>query len=476
MFIRRTHHGKCNRLNPSFSLGYVAIISIFLTSSITVESLSPTLAEHTEDRYTHNLRDTFMNWKETMKNFDTTNFNHTKSDESAIPRVIFFNKCKEDVVNKTDQVAGNENEIILNYSPGTVCYDKLYIKTVKTSAIETGLPSGRTEVIFTDGTRLQANIKSGSLHGLVKKVRCVVGSCVPDEEDPEYHAFQAGEMEEEEATYLSQLIVYTDGIPETSLYGWWFPIDGGAIYCTPSKRSQATGEECVYLYPDIQAGIVGHWKDGRMVLGQPAILQSFVMSAGLLKPEMRILEDREPYTHFQSTNTNISDSPMVSDIYEELHLYVGPSTLPNAGEGLFAKTRFNAGDIISFYNGVRYTKSEQIQKCGEPSSRYSVGSWEDETIDIPKKSQSRQFYIATLGHKANDNRGYPNAFYQACDHPRFGEITCVMASRNIQENEEIFAEYGPRYWSFLPFSGQNPFQSFMPSKTYYSEGDQMNKL
>ena len=37
---------------------------------------------------------------------------------------------------------------------------------------------------------------------------------------------------------------------------------------------------------------------------------------GLLKPEMKILEDREPYYYFQSTNTTITNHPMVTDIFE----------------------------------------------------------------------------------------------------------------------------------------------------------------
>ena len=40
------------------------------------------------------------------------------------------------------------------------------------------------------------------------------------------------------------------------------------------------------------------------------------MILGLLKPEMKILEDREPYYYFQSTNTTIAHHPMVTDIFE----------------------------------------------------------------------------------------------------------------------------------------------------------------
>ena len=49
---------------------------------------------------------------------------------------------------------------------------------------------------------------------------------------------------------------------------------------------------------------------------RPTILILVNMILGLLKPEMKILEDREPYYYFQSTNTTIAHHPMVTDIFE----------------------------------------------------------------------------------------------------------------------------------------------------------------
>ena len=48
----------------------------------------------------------------------------------------------------------------------------------------------------------------------------------------------------------------------------------------------------------------------------PTIFILVNMILGLLKPEMKILEDREPYYYFQSTNTTIAHHPMVTDIFE----------------------------------------------------------------------------------------------------------------------------------------------------------------
>ena len=42
----------------------------------------------------------------------------------------------------------------------------------------------------------------------------------------------------------------------------------------------------------------------------------------MLKPEMKILEEKEPYMIYQSTNESISLSPMQTDIFEVKSLYI----------------------------------------------------------------------------------------------------------------------------------------------------------
>ena len=42
----------------------------------------------------------------------------------------------------------------------------------------------------------------------------------------------------------------------------------------------------------------------------------FILDYGLLQPEMEILEGREEYTFYESTNNTITPDKMLSDIYE----------------------------------------------------------------------------------------------------------------------------------------------------------------
>lgn len=64
-------------------------------------------------------------------------------------------------------------------------------------------------------------------------------------------------------------------------------------------------------------------------------------------------------------------------------------------------------------------------------------------LDIPPWYHDRKSYNASLGHMVN-NRFAPftNAKFGAMEHPRFGPIETVVATRHIEKGEEFFIDYG----------------------------------
>ncbi len=63
------------------------------------------------------------------------------------------------------------------------------------------------------------------------------------------------------------------------------------------------------------------------------------------------------------------------------------------------------------------------------------------TIDIPMEFRDIKLYCASLAHKTNHSF-LPNAEFVAYDHPRFGLIPCLLATHDIEPDEEIFVHYG----------------------------------
>lgn len=61
----------------------------------------------------------------------------------------------------------------------------------------------------------------------------------------------------------------------------------------------------------------------------------------------------EYYSYDESTVDIISSQPLLIDRYEQMCCYVKESSIPNSGEGLFAKVHLPANIVVSFYNGTR---------------------------------------------------------------------------------------------------------------------------
>merc|ERR1712154_4941 len=111
-----------------------------------------------------------------------------------------------------------------------------------------------------------------------------------------------------------------------------------------------------------------------------------------------------------------------------------------AGNGLFAKIDLFKGDIICFYNGI-HIEHEVIDNRSWDFNSNTLTINDEFCVDIPSELASIDKYCATLGHYANHNWLKQNAQYSPYYSPRFGDIKCLKAVKNIKKNEEIFVDY-----------------------------------
>jgi SET domain-containing protein len=118
-------------------------------------------------------------------------------------------------------------------------------------------------------------------------------------------------------------------------------------------------------------------------------------------------------------------------------LRVAPSTIEGAGEGLFATERIAADETIGFYRGEVLTLREALQLKDRD---YLMGGFGPNAhVDASKA-------FAMPGRYVND------AFDASRLNARFDKSKAtrsarVVALRDIEEGEEIFASYGRSYWT-----------------------------
>jgi len=210
------------------------------------------------------------------------------------------------------------------------------------------------------------------------------------------------------------------------------------IVSNVDEAGEAEGET-VIIYPDHLTVLAAWCKNGKMLEGRQAKLIGVSRQLGLPWPEVQVLMGMETFSYQPSTSSIISPTPLLRDPYEQRLVFVAPSQVPMAGEGLYARAEISEGQVLAFYNGVRirYTRERQ----GD-ASNYRVELQPGQLdLDVPDDFVPLTSYCASLGHKACHSFT-PNARFVPCDHPRFGHINSIRAMRDLRPGEEIFVHYG----------------------------------
>lgn len=125
------------------------------------------------------------------------------------------------------------------------------------------------------------------------------------------------------------------------------------------------------------------------------------------------------------------------------------SNLENAGMGLFAYEDIEAGQIIAVYGGKEYDDQQDYEKernGGKPipkeikEARHAYFLEGNHFVD-----GYRDFYLLEQGRWANDK--HPDTKGNNAEYiPEEDGSFFVKATKNIRKNQEIFVDYGPKYW------------------------------
>jgi len=134
-------------------------------------------------------------------------------------------------------------------------------------------------------------------------------------------------------------------------------------------------------------------------------------------------------------STNAIEAP------ESDYLYIQPSQIKNAGNGLFTAMEIFEGEIISLFKGEIINNEEAKLRAEQNNDRYFINLLDDTILD--------SMHTDCYAKYANDAEGL-------CTSSKFKNNTtitldedynvCIKASRNIEPGEELFCGYGESYW------------------------------
>lgn len=143
-------------------------------------------------------------------------------------------------------------------------------------------------------------------------------------------------------------------------------------------------------------------------------------------------------------NTNLPPHPLGKYEHE---LKVAPSTIPNAGNGLFAQCDIRKGEIVCYYTGYRHDYQSQKRLRDRTYVLKLQNGW-------PAHDRRNDGFVdalpcvEVLARYINDPRNEEECNVKFEHVQRPGIWYCpVVAIKDVNAGEELFISYGPRYWS-----------------------------
>ena len=130
-------------------------------------------------------------------------------------------------------------------------------------------------------------------------------------------------------------------------------IGGVLIFGKVSNDSKISDKKTAVLMPDLRGAFEAIVEDDVFVRGYQTEVAGVFFQENVPIPRLSVALQPQVYRRDVSTPDLISRTPLLSDPWEKERVEARPSELERAGEGLFARRQFEAGELVALYNGTR---------------------------------------------------------------------------------------------------------------------------
>lgn len=125
---------------------------------------------------------------------------------------------------------------------------------------------------------------------------------------------------------------------------------------------------------------------------------------------------------------------------ESDYLYVEISQIPKSGNGLYTAIDIYKDEVISMFKGEILTELQAKLRAKKGNDKYFINMLDGSIMDSMR--------VKCFAKYANDAAGSPIAKFKNSAKIALDEDgnVCIIATKNIKPNEEIFCSYGKNYW------------------------------
>ena len=125
---------------------------------------------------------------------------------------------------------------------------------------------------------------------------------------------------------------------------------------------------------------------------------------------------------------------------ESDYLYIQDSQIPNAGKGLFTAIDIYPNEIISLFKGEILSNKEAQKRVSEGNDRYFINMLDGSILD--------SMNVDCFAKYANDAEAFSKSTFKNNSKITLDDDdnVCIVATKKIKSQQEIFCSYGARYW------------------------------
>lgn len=128
------------------------------------------------------------------------------------------------------------------------------------------------------------------------------------------------------------------------------------------------------------------------------------------------------------------------DSAESDYLYVSKSQITNAGNGLFTAIPIYKDEIIAVFKGEILSDNEAEIRVKEGNDAYFMNLINGSILDCKNTECFAKYANDAIGFSKSEMK---NNAKIALDE---NENVCLIAIKKIQLGEEVFCDYGKKYW------------------------------
>ena len=128
------------------------------------------------------------------------------------------------------------------------------------------------------------------------------------------------------------------------------------------------------------------------------------------------------------------------DANEEDYLYIQKSQIENSGNGLFTAIEIYKEEIISLFKGKILTNIEAESIVKHNEDKYFINLLDGKILDSNTVDCFAKYANDSNGFMKSKNKNNSKISLDEADN------VCLIATKKIKSNEEIFCSYGKKYW------------------------------